>query len=307
MDLRALADFLLVATHRGFAQAERMAGRPKATLSRRVRELEKDLGVRLFNRDTRTLRLTDEGHILLARTRGLLTDVAEAEIALRGTSGQPQGLLRISAPILFSEIGLGSIGASYLRRYPAVRLEIVSEDRMTSPIEDSFDVVIRLNPSTASELVGRCFLRDHRQVVASPSLAQRISVGEVWPSVVLTNAEGRVWRLRQGERVREIAHDPVMRVSAMLTVRDAVLSGTGAGILPGLMVADHLASGRLVKVGDVEGGEVAMWALHPSQRLASRKVTSFLEHLVGCFPGEVWPAGGFEPTSATSENDPRTD
>ena len=115
MDLRALSDFVLVASHGGFAQAARLSGVPKATLSRRVRDLEEHLGVRLFDRDTRSLRLTDEGERLFAGARGPLREVAEAEIALKADGDRPRGLLRISAPILFSELAIGSVAASYTR------------------------------------------------------------------------------------------------------------------------------------------------------------------------------------------------
>jgi DNA-binding transcriptional LysR family regulator len=102
MDLLALADFNLVARHGGFGRAARATGRPKATLSRRVAELEADLGLRLFERGARVLKLTQEGRALHERTGALLAEIDETAAALASGGDRPRGRLRISAPLLFS-------------------------------------------------------------------------------------------------------------------------------------------------------------------------------------------------------------
>ena len=102
MDLEALADFNLVAAQGGFSRAARVSGRSKATLSRRVAELEQSLGVRLINRGTHTLRLTEEGRTLHARTEGLLAEIAEAREAVVLGASVLRGPLRVSAPIVFA-------------------------------------------------------------------------------------------------------------------------------------------------------------------------------------------------------------
>src|SRR3954469_24498905 len=99
MDLPALADFNLVATHGGFGRASRSSGRPKATLSRKVSELEAALGVRLIDRGSRTLRLTHEGRALHDRTQGPLAEISEAELSVAAGTAVPRGKLRVSAPI----------------------------------------------------------------------------------------------------------------------------------------------------------------------------------------------------------------
>lgn len=291
MDLRALADFILVADSGGFARAERRSGQSKATLSRRIRELEADLGIRLFDRDTRALRLTEEGESLYARTRGPLIEVAEAEVALRAAGDQPHGLLRISAPLLFSELALGAIAASYLAKNPAVQLDIVSEDRVASAVVDGLDLVIRINPQPSDELVGRCFLRDRHQIVAAPALARRMETerSRVWPSVVISGRPERVWTVTGGTGIHDLRHEPVIQTPLMLTAYHAALAGAGIVRLPWAMVADDVAVGRLIRLGEDAGSDVAAWALYPSRRLASRKVTSFLDHLTTWFPECRWP------------------
>ena len=109
MDLLALADFNLVARHEGFGRAARAAGRPKATLSRRVSELESSLDLRLFERGTRALKLTQEGRALYERTGALLAELDETAAAIASGGEKPRGRLRISAPLLFSQTAMGKL------------------------------------------------------------------------------------------------------------------------------------------------------------------------------------------------------
>ncbi|MCQ1800186.1 LysR substrate-binding domain-containing protein, partial [Neorhizobium galegae] len=172
MDLVALADFNLVARHGGFGKAARAAGRPKATLSRRVGELESSLGLRLFERGTRDLKLTEEGRALFERTARLLSELDDTASAIASGGHTPKGKLRISAPALFSQSAMGKIAAGFALKYPEVRLEVTTEDRPVDMIEEGYDLVIRVNPAPDINLVGRAFLRDRLVVVASPNLSR---------------------------------------------------------------------------------------------------------------------------------------
>src|SRR5690606_38779852 len=118
MDLLALADFNLVARHGGFGRAARAAGRPKATLSRRVAELEASLDLRLFERGARNIKLTEEGRALFERTGALLTELDETAAAIASGGQRPRGRLRISAPLLFSQTAMGKIAAGFALKYP---------------------------------------------------------------------------------------------------------------------------------------------------------------------------------------------
>lgn len=284
MDLLALADFNLVARHGGFGRAARATGRPKATLSRRVAELEGSLSLRLFERGSRVLKLTEEGRALHERTDGLLAelDVIAAAIASRGD--RPRGQLRISAPLLFSQTAMGRLAAGFALNYPEVRLEITTEDRTVDMVEEGYDLVIRVNPDPDDSLVGRVFLRDRLMVVASPRLARPGGAGAV-PAVVRGPSEPHAsWDLTaSGERSR-LAVEPVLRLSSLIMVRDAVRAGVGAARLPVSLVSHDLAAGRLVHWGDVEGSEIALWTLYPSRRLLSARVSAFLDYLKTAFP-----------------------
>ena len=284
MDLLALADFNLVARHGGFGRAARAAGRPKATLSRRVAELEANLDLRLFERGARTLKLTEEGRALFERTGALLIELDETTKAIALGGHSPRGRLRISAPLLFSQTALGKLAAGFVLKYPEVQLEITTEDRAVDMIEEAYDLVIRVNPQPDESLVGRVFLQDRLVVVASPSLPRPAGRDAV-PAVIrgsMTQAES--WEVATPAGKLCVVAKPVLSLSSFITVRDAVRAGVGAARLPLSLASSDVASGRLVSWGEVEGFETALWALYPTRRLLSARVSAFLEYLKAAFP-----------------------
>lgn len=295
MDLQALTDFALVATHGGFGRASRLSGRSKATLSRRVAELEQSLGVRLIERGTQTLRLTDEGRALYERTHGPLSEIAEAgEVVTLGAS-TPRGRLRVSAPVALAHVALGRVAARYALAYPDVQLEVVAEDRKVDPVEDGYDLVIRVDPSKDERLVGRRILDDQRWIVAHPDLSRPtapemdVHTPEV-RAVLLTWAPTNiVWKFRT-ENGMESTLKPVatLRLSSLLMIRDAVLAGAGAALLPRLLIEDDIKAGRLSHWGTDAHPPVEVWALRNSRRLVGAKVRAFLDVIEQTFPDRVY-------------------
>lgn len=284
MDLLALSDFNLVARHGGFGKASRAAGRPKATLSRRVAELEASLDLRLFERGARDLKLTEEGRALFERTSQLLTELDETTTAIASGGHSPRGRLRISAPLLFSQTAMGKLAAGFALKYPEVRLEVTSEDRPVDMIEEAYDLVIRVNPEPDESLVGRVFLRDRLVVVASPDMTPP-AIGSAVPAVVRGPAGLEdAWKVTTQLGPSTIAVTPVLGLSSLIMVRDAVRTGVGAARLPVSLVSHDLAEGTLVNWGDVDGPEIALWTLYPTRRLLSARVSAFLDHLREAFP-----------------------
>lgn len=282
MDLLALADFTLVARHGGFGKAARATHRPKATLSRRVSELEAALDVRLFERGRRDLKLTDEGRALSERAGALLSELEETAAAIASGSEQVRGRLRISAPLLFSQTAMGRLAAEFTRRHPEVRLEVTTDDRAVDMIEEGYDLVIRVNPAPDDTLVGRPFLHDRLVVVRGPDMAR--PDGNVVPAVVRGGDPARSWSVGAGDGLREVAIDPVLRLSSLVMIRDAVRCGAGAARLPLSLVSRDIARGRLAHWGDVTGSDIALWALYPTRRLLNARVSAFLDLLRQSFP-----------------------
>lgn len=284
MDLLALADFNLVARYGGFGKAARAALRPKATLSRRVAELEASLDLRLFERGTRTLKLTEEGRALFERTAQLLTELDETAAAIASGGQKPKGRLRISAPLLFSQTAMGKLAAEFALKFPEVRLEVTNEDRPVDMIEEAYDLVIRVNPEPDANLVGRAFLHDRLVVVASPALV-RPAGGVPAPAVVRGPIRpSEAWALTTPSGAVTIDVQPVLSFSSLLMVRDAVRMGVGVARLPLSLVSRDLATRALLHWGDAKAPATALWALYPSRRLLSARVSAFLDHLREAFP-----------------------
>ncbi|MDF3980573.1 LysR family transcriptional regulator [Luteibacter sp. PPL201] len=285
MDLNALDDFQLVATQGGFGKASRASGRSKATLSRRVAELEDAMGVRLIERGSHRLALTEAGRLLLQRVEGPMREVAEAVAAARDGVSTPRGRLRVSAPQLFSQLALGHIAARFVATYPQVQVETVTEDRVVDLVDEHVDVAIRINPRTDSDLVGRCFARDRLLLVAPPGLPRPAPAGPAptpMPAVVMpTYRDGDVWSAREGGTC--VQPLPVLYASSLLMIRDAVAAGAGVALLPQSIAAPLVQTGD-VAVWGVVGEPTELWVLHTSRRLQSPKVRAFVDFIGAQFP-----------------------
>ncbi|MBO9112527.1 MULTISPECIES: LysR family transcriptional regulator [Rhizobium/Agrobacterium group] len=279
MDLATLSDFNLVAGHGGFGRAARASGRPKATLARRVAELEKSLGYRLFERGPRTLRLTDEGRALHERTSPLLAEIGEIATEIGDRAARPRGRLRISAPLLVAHAIMGRLAAEFTLLYPDVLVEVSAEDRNVDLVEEGYDLVIRINPGPEEGLIGRCLMRDRFVLVAAPILPKPPEGKDV-PAVLLATADvSQPWRLLGPTGTTTLTPRPVLKLSSLKMMRDAVLTGVGAAMLPLSMVAHDVKHGELLLWGYAEGGDAELWALYTSRRLLSRKVSVFLDYL----------------------------
>ena len=286
LNLEALTDFNIVATHGGFSRASRASGRPKATLSRHVIELEESLGMRLLERDGKSFRMTEEGKALHVRTVGLLNEVFEVAHGLTAAQESPRGKLRVSTPTTFGYAAMGRLSAEFARRYPAVQMEVTIDDRKVDLIEESYDAVIRVNPDQNEELVGRCFYRDHMVIVAPPSMprptafsSSEVTTAGVPAVVCMKSPELETWRIVEGASEQNVLRKAVLRLSSPLMIRDAVLAHAGAAMLAHRLVAADLAAGRLVCWGSIPNRSIEIWVLHTSRRLINSKVSAFVKFI----------------------------
>jgi DNA-binding transcriptional LysR family regulator len=292
MNLLAVAAFNSVAAHGGFGRASRVTGQPKTTLSRRIRELEESLGLRLIERGRQSIRLTEEGAAFHARTSALLGEIEEAAKDVSTGLSSPRGSLRVSAPTLLIDVAMGRVAADFIARFPEVQLEFVCENRVVDLVAEGYDAAIRINPKPGSDLVGHCFLHDRTLVVATPAVCRRHGADgskarTPMPAVVLSGAPDTTWRVSRHGRIVTISPEPVLRLSSLNTMRGAILAGAGAGLLPHSIVASDLAAGRLEALGEVADRSDEVWVLHTSRRLTNPKVTAFVQFLREAFPDGV--------------------
>jgi DNA-binding transcriptional LysR family regulator len=291
LNFQALVDFKIVALYGSFAKASRESGRPKATLSRHVIELENDLGTRLFEREVRHLRLTEEGKNLNSRIDSLLAEAESIRDEVGKAVDRPRGRLKLCAPVLFSHLWLGKLAAAFTLKFPDVTIEASMVDRPVDMVEEGFDVLVALNPPAHSDLVGRCFLRDH-MVIAAPreiheevtrALATRSPVVNV---IVPTNAPDQpTWVGSVNDQTIRFPVKVVLRLPSTLIIREAVCAGLGVAELPHSIIAEDIKAGRLVSWGNSPRSNVELWALHSSRRLVSRKVSAFIQFLCEAYSG----------------------
>lgn len=218
------------------------------------------------------------------RAGALLTELDETASAIAAGGGKPSGRLRISAPLLFSQTAVGKLAAGFALKHPEVRLEVTTEDRAVDMVEEGYDLVIRVNPDPDNGLIGRVFLRD-RLVVVAPATME-YPTGEAAVPVVVRGPIGRPnrWTMTTDAGPASINVEPVLGLSSLLNVRDAVRLGVGAARLPISLVSGDIAAGMLARWGEVEGSEIGLWALYPSRRLLNARVSAFLDHLKSAFP-----------------------
>jgi DNA-binding transcriptional LysR family regulator len=284
LDLPGLADFIAVATYGGLNAAGRATEVPKATISRRVGELETALGTRLLERGGRRLRLTEEGQLLLDRAGPLLRELREIREEVSGRAGIPRGPLRISVPSLFARDRLGGFASGFVARYPEVALDIDIDDGFVDPVRDGYDLVVRVNPVADSGLVGKCFLRTDMVLAAPPEMPMPEGVGQEIDAIVLSAQSGlTVWTVLGAEGEIRVVPRKVIQCSSMMVVHDAATSGAGAALLPLWLIEDDLQQGRLKLWGKMPNRQIEAWALHTSARLTSPKVRAFVDALVDAY------------------------
>ena len=287
LDLEAMSQFVAVARHGGLNAASRETGVPKATISRRVRQLEVSLGTLLLERGGRQMQMTEDGRILFARAAPLLADLVAAGAEVSARDGQVRGSLRVSVPALLARSGMGAFAASFVKKYPGVKLEIDIDDRFVDPVAEGYDLVIRANPAPNSDLVGKRFLRTEIVLAALPDIRVPVEQDEIVDAVILSGSSGQtVWNvLREGEPLRIIPRE-ILRCSSMMLVYDAVLSGAGAALLPAWLIEKDLRDGRLRAWAKVANRSIEAWVLHAPAHLTSPKVRAFVDMLVEAYRGQ---------------------
>jgi DNA-binding transcriptional LysR family regulator len=297
-DLNDMLFFAEVVERGGFAAAGRALGVPKSRLSRRVAELEAQLGVRLLQRTTRKLSLTAIGETYLRHCLALRESAQAAADAVAEVQTEPRGTIRVVCPVTLAQTVLGDVLPIYLARHPQVQVDMEVNNRVVDLVEEGVDVAlrVRLTLEQSGSLVVKRLDEGSSVLVASPALLARqgtpltveeasrldsvaMSATDGVASIDLTHTDGRKAVLQQ--RPRLIADD-------LLTLKLAVLGGTGMCSLPDYMCEDELRDGRLVRILPEWARPVGVvHAVFPSRRGLSPAVRSFLDFL-----GEYVPVCG---------------
>lgn len=289
--LEAMADFVATAEAGSISAGARQRGQPKQTVSRRLLALEQELDVRLFERTTRSLRLTEEGQLLLDRARRILADADDVRRTLSARSATTEGHLRISAPSLLGNTMLGTVAARMLAAHPGLRLEINLSERRVDLVEEGFDAAIRIGYDDDSTLVSRILTTAGTVIVAAPSvisahgapnepnaLSQR-------PCILFGPQSGRAsWTFTRDDQVSNVDVEGRLTCNSLKLCLDAAVAGAGFANVPAFIARPLVDEGMLVRVlPDWDAGRFPLRVVFPSRRYVSARLRAFVDEAAEAF------------------------
>tara|TARA_B100001063_G_scaffold246518_1_gene286081 strand:- start:1284 stop:2219 length:936 start_codon:yes stop_codon:yes gene_type:complete len=283
-DLNEIAIFVKVVDAGSFTGAAKSLGLPKSTVSRKITQLEERLGVRLLQRTTRTLSLTDTGSAYYNQCSRIIGDVEEANIAVTEMQSKPQGLLRITAPMLFGAEVLSDLISEFLQANPEIQLDVVLTDQPLDLIQEGIDVAFRVGHLADSSLIARSLGNIQTVTCASPAYIEKngspAHPNELLEHVTMSWKARNIWEYDTPEAVSVDLRSKVI-VNDALSMRKMALNGLGISRLPAFLCADDIKQGRLLPLlCDWSNKSTPIHALYPSNRHLSVKVRSFVDFIV---------------------------
>ncbi len=296
MDLNDIVVFTKVVETKSFTGAAEQLGLPKSTVSRKLAQLEERLGVRLVQRTTRKLALTDIGEAYYERAARIVADLAAAEQVVMDMQSTPRGRMRLTAPIDLSSLFLGRIIAEFNVANPEVYVELDGTDRVVDLIEEGFDLGIRFGPLPESTLIAKKLGSVQSVLCASPEyLAKRkaptnVEELEDLDKVLFTpSARTQSWTLTNGDQTYELARPAKFSSNNIMAVHAAVLAGLGVSVMTEFVVACDLHEGRLVRIlPEWSGVPVEINAVYPARQNLPPRLSLFLDHLAKSMSPPPW-------------------
>ena len=286
--LDAMRLFLRVADAGSFSRAASDLSIGQPTVSRRIQDLEHQLGAELFHRTTRALSLTEAGQRFYTRSQDILAEFDEAEAEARGLDKEPVGMLRISAPHSFAKLVITPTIAPFLEQYPHIRIDVITDDTYTDLVTEGVDVAFRLGELSDSALMSKRLLLASRGIWAAPKYIQArgnptrpADLSEHDGLLFRQSLEGQVWTLTHsetGERYR-LQMDGRFRGSSGDTLLQAALDGLGIFIAPDWLVCPHAREGEFVRLlPEWRGADLPLSVVWTGGKLRG-KAKLFVEHV----------------------------
>ncbi|MGB6118653.1 MAG: LysR family transcriptional regulator, partial [Mesorhizobium sp.] len=252
--LTRMRAFIDVVEAEGFSAAARKIGRSKALLSKYVRELEDELGALLLNRTTRQFSLTEAGHTYYRRASEIVREVDSLADAVRESSGDVRGRIKLSAPRTFADAPIGQSLVDFAKEHPDIVLEIDLDDRFVDLVEEGFDLAIRISRLESSSLIAKRLSPFSVRICGSPDLIAKHGMPTKpqdfarLPCIVDTNGRWLSnWPFKgdTSDTISVSVSGP-LEVNSPMVARAAAVSGLGFAILPDFIAAPEIIEGRLV-------------------------------------------------------------
>lgn len=252
-----IQSFVVVAQKLSFVEAADSLQIDPSALSRRIRRLEKRLGVRLFNRNTRRVALTEAGIVYLSHCQEVLAKLDQADAIVSHLSTEPRGLLRVTLPVIFGQRQIAPVLPEFLDRYPQINLDLSFTDRYVDILEESIDVAIRIGQVQEAQLVVQRLAPNRRVLCASPAYLHKYGLPQSPKELAQHDclnfsrlATGDIWHLSHRNQRIAVPVKGRLRVDDGEALYQAVLGGCGIGLLATFIVGDALRTGQLETVLD---------------------------------------------------------
>ncbi|NLD54250.1 MAG: LysR family transcriptional regulator [Burkholderiaceae bacterium] len=288
--IQSLLAFSETAKRGSFAAASREIGSDPSTLAKSVSRLEASLGLRLFHRTTRQVRLTPDGERLFERCQRLLAELEALREEASGVHAEPSGVLRIDMPVVFGRQVILPVIARLLARHPRLHLDARFSDALVDIVRDGIDVAIRVGPLRDSTLVARRIASQDMQLCASPDYIARRGmprrVGDLADHAPIlfrmpSSGRDRPWQLQVAGKPVSLQPSARLRFSDGEAMVEAACMGLGVAQLPSYMVSEAIAAGRLVELlPGLRPPTLPIHALMPATRLVPPRVRVLLDALV---------------------------
>jgi DNA-binding transcriptional LysR family regulator len=294
-DLNDLQFFAVVVEHGGYAAAERALGIPKSRLSRRVSQLENDLGVRLLQRSTRKFAVTDVGQSVYRHAQSMLAEAQAARETVARVSADPRGLIRVSSPVAIAQDMLARLMPEFLAEYPLVRVQLHVSNRRVDIIPEGIDVALRVRThlDEDGELVLRSFGQISELLVASPAYLRRRGrpsrPSDLGAHATLSMSEDEArqrWTLHGPDKaIERVDIHPILMTQDFPVLIAAARAGQGIALLPESICADAVRSGELeVVVPDWHLPQGICHAVFASRRGLLPAVRVFIDFMAERMP-----------------------
>jgi DNA-binding transcriptional LysR family regulator len=287
IDLNAVRVFARVVETGSFRAAARELELPKSTVSRKLAELETQLGARLLQRTTRKVAPTDVGQRYYEAIAPALAAMQEGEAWVAARRDAPSGRLKVSAPGTLAEVALPAAIASFLQRYPDVELQLDLSDRFVDLVGEGFDLAIRAGELADSSLVARKLMTSPTKIVASPKylavrgVPERPEELEEHEILLVGGRSEMPWPFAKGSQREVVTVKGRLAVPSPVIVHEAALHGVGIARLPSWVVEEDLREGRLTALlEEWTPPPLELHAVMPSSRLVTPALRAFVEVLV---------------------------
>ena len=289
----AIPVFIAVADSAGFSSAGRELGISKSAVSKRITQLEDQLGARLFHRTTRKLSLTEAGERFYEYAAQANRSAQQAEDAVHELQGEPRGVLKVQLPMTLGQMHITPLIPEFLKQYPHLQIDLIMDDRHINLIEQGYDLAVRAGDMEDSNLIARIlaplhsvvcvspdylqtFYQQHQQALDHPVLLEKANC--------LTYSYSRnadIWQFDLGEQNYKVKVKGNYRVNNSASLKQGLIAGMGVARLPTFIAGESIKKGELVALfQDYTMPSKSLYAVYPERQYLPTKVRVFLDYLI---------------------------